>query len=84
MRPPRAPGFESHKLLHPLSRRARDCAEFDVANAHDVDCYRSYWGTKGYEYANYTRGACPAVFNRTTTNESVCGFAVWIVSKDIP
>ena len=60
------------------------CAEFDVANAHDVDCFRSYWGTKGYEYANYTRGACPAVFNRTTTNESVCGFGVWIVSKDIP
>ena len=60
------------------------CAEFDVANTYDVDCFRSYWGTKGYEYANYTRGACPAVFNRTTTNESVCGFGVWIVSKDIP
>jgi len=57
--------------LHLIDSPPTHCHELQVTD-NTTDCWTSYWGAHGYQFANYKESLCPTEYNIVTEHNTIC------------
>ena len=68
---PPTPAPPGQFALHSQDSDLNHCHELQVFD-NTTDCFRSYWGAHGYQFAGFKAGLCPKTFDHVDEENAIC------------